>query len=145
VGSRARARKACQDHRTRPPPGPQIPTKTPKDDRTLASRGADGTLRLWDLRNFKSPLKTFTGLPTNYSTTNVAFSPDERLVMTGTAAEDPRNDAGGGTVVFVDVKEQRVVRALGMPAHAAAVKWHDRINQIFVGVGERSLRRGAAS
>ncbi|KIY94244.1 putative Gastrulation defective protein 1 like protein [Monoraphidium neglectum] len=108
-----------------------------QDDRTLASRGADGTLRLWDLRNFKSPLKTFSGLPTNYSTTNVAFSPDERLVMTGTAAEDPRNDAGGGTVVFVDVKEQRVVRALGMPAHAAAVKWHDRINQIFVGVGNR--------
>jgi WD40 repeat protein len=108
-----------------------------QDDFTLSSRGMDGTLRLWDLRNFKSPLKTFAGLPANYSTTNVCFSPDERMVLTGTAAADPRGgDGGGGAVVFVDRRELKVVRALGMPAHAAAVAWHDRINQIFVGVGE---------
>ncbi|KAI8469749.1 MAG: WD40-repeat-containing domain protein [Monoraphidium minutum] len=111
-----------------------------QDDFTLASRGTDGTLRLWDLRAFKAPLKTFSGLPANYSTTNVAFSPDERLVLTGTAAPDPRGgggEGGGGAVVFVDRRELKVVRALGMPAHAAAVAWHDRINQIFVGVGDR--------
>ncbi|GBF89454.1 hypothetical protein Rsub_02026 [Raphidocelis subcapitata] len=112
-----------------------------QDDTTLVSRGTDGTLKIWDLRAFKSPLKTFEGLPANYSTTNVALSPDERLVLTGTAAPDTRGAGGGGdgsgAVVFIDRRELRVVRALGVPAHAAAVAWHDRINQIFVGVGNR--------
>jgi len=88
---------------THPTPNP-IPTPTPtpnpnhpthQDDTTLASRGMDGTLRLWDLRSFKAPLKTFSDLPANYSTTNVCFSPDERLVLTGTAAPDPRGGDGG--------------------------------------------------
>lgn len=105
----------------------------------LASRGTDGTLKLWDLRNFRNPLKVFAGLPANYSNTNVALSPDERLVLTGTAADEgPGGGGGGGKLVFVDRRELRVVRAVGMPAHAAAVTWHDRINQILVGVGERA-------
>lgn len=115
----------------------------PQDDHTLASRGMDGTMRIWDLRNFTRPVKVCDQLPANYSTTNCCFSPDEKLLITGTAAADPRgggggggDDSGGGTLVFVDVKEMKVVRRLGMPAHAAAVRWHDRINQIFVGVGE---------
>jgi hypothetical protein len=135
-----------QPHAPLPAPRP-VPNFTPiwQDDFTLASRGTDCTLRLWDLRRFNSPLKTFDGLPANYSTTNVAFSPDERLVLTGTAAEGPRGGGGGGgggggTVVFVDRKELRVVRAVGMPAHVAAVRWHERINQILVGVGESPAR-----
>lgn len=124
----------------------QCPFPRLQDDATLASRGTDGTLRIWDLRNFRAPLKTFAGLPANYSTTNVCFSPDERLVLTGTAAPDPRGggggDAGGGSVVFVDRRELRVVRALGMPGHVAAVRWHDRINQILVGVGEPAAAAG---
>jgi hypothetical protein len=35
-----------------------------------------------------------------------------------------------------DVKERTEVRRLGMPSHVAAVKWHPKINQIFVGIGE---------
>lgn len=51
---------------------------------------------------------------------------------------DSSVDAGGaGAVVFIDVKELQEVRRVGMPKHAAAVKWHSRLNQIFVGVGEQ--------
>ena len=43
---------------------------------------------------------------------------------------------GGGAVVMFDVKELQEVRRVGMPSHVAAVKWHPKINQIFVGIGE---------
>eukprot|EP00877_Chromochloris_zofingiensis_P012178 jgi/Chrzof1/7213/Cz02g14300.t1 len=111
-----------------------------QDDRLLASRGMDGTLKLWDLRKFKTPMSVFDDLPTNYATTNCCFSPDERLLLTGTAASSS-SAAGqqqqGGAGVFVDTKELKVVRRMGMPTHVAAVRWHHRLNQIFVGTGDR--------
>jgi hypothetical protein len=33
------------------------------------------------------------------------------------------------------------VRRIGMPSHVAAIKWQPRINQIFLGVGERACVR----
>ncbi|KAF6259467.1 WD40 repeat-like protein [Scenedesmus sp. NREL 46B-D3] len=116
-----------------------------QDDRLLASRSTDGSLKLWDLRAFKSPLAAWDDLPTNYATTNVTFSPDERLLLTGTGAVGPAAAAaggGGGAVVFVDVRELKEVRRVGMPSSVAAVKWHGRLNQIFAGVGDK---RGGAT
>jgi WD40 repeat protein len=110
-----------------------------QDDRLMASRSTDGSLKLWDLRAFKSPLATWDDLPTNYATTNVTFSPDERLLLTGTGAVGPAAAAAGGSggaVVFIDVRELKEVRRVGMPSSVAAVKWHGRLNQIFAGVGE---------
>lgn len=49
----------------------------------MASRGGDGTLKLWDLRAFKKPLAVWDGLDTNYANTTCCFSPDERLLCTG--------------------------------------------------------------
>jgi WD40 repeat protein len=49
----------------------------------MASRGGDGTLKLWDLRAFKKPLAAWDGLDTNYANTSCCFSPDERLLLTG--------------------------------------------------------------
>lgn len=41
-----------------------------------------------------------------------------------------------------DVKELKEVRRVGMPSHVAAVKWHPKINQIFVGIGEQLCSSG---
>lgn len=49
----------------------------------MASRGGDGTMKLWDLRAFKKPLAAWDGLDTNYANTSCCFSPDERLLLTG--------------------------------------------------------------
>lgn len=49
----------------------------------MASRSDDGTLKLWDLRAFKSPLAVWSGLDTAYANTTCCFSPDERLLITG--------------------------------------------------------------
>ena len=63
------------------------------------------------------------------------FSPDERLVVTGTSAD---RAGKGGAVVFFDAKTHELVRRVAMPSSAVGLAWHERLNQIFVGVGALS-------
>lgn len=66
----------------------------------------------------------------------MAFSPDERLVVTGTSAD---RSGEGGALVFFDFDSRALVRRVGMPASVVALQWHGRLNQIFLGVGEQTL------
>lgn len=79
------------------------------DGKTLASRGTDNTVKLWDLRKAHQtqthtqtelPIKTFVEVATFYDSSNVAFSPDGRLLVCGTNVM--RKD-GTGTLKFFDV------------------------------------------
>lgn len=54
------------------------------DGNYLASRGLDDTVKLWDTRKFKVPVKTFSDIMTFNDRSNVVFSPDGRLVAAGT-------------------------------------------------------------
>lgn len=104
------------------------------DGTTLATRGGDETLKLWDLRTFKAPLHCFADLPSLQPNTNCCFSPDGALVLTGTAADR----AGlGGSLAFFDCKKLQLVRRIGMPSTVVTVKWSARINQIFAATGDR--------
>lgn len=49
----------------------------------FASRGTDETMKLWDIRNTKSCVKSVGDLFNRYSNTDCSFSPDDRLLMTG--------------------------------------------------------------
>ena len=51
----------------------------------LLSRCMDGTLKIWDLRNFKQPVMAYDDLPNCHEHTQCCFSPDEKLVLTGAA------------------------------------------------------------
>ncbi len=42
----------------------------------------------------------------------------------------------GGTLVFVDIDKQTIVRHVGFPTHVACMTWHHRLNQILVGIGK---------
>lgn len=90
------------------------------------------------MRKFKTPLHVFEDLPNLVSTTQVCFSPEDRLVVTGTSAD--RNGQGAG-LVFIDLSTQSIVRKVAMPASVAAIHWHPRLNQIFVGTGRLSQRK----
>ncbi|KAK2079304.1 hypothetical protein QBZ16_002995 [Prototheca wickerhamii] len=105
-----------------------------RDGTRLLSRGGDDTLKAWDTRNLKQPLAVFEDLDTTFANTQVCFSPDETLALTGTSAT--RADADGSLVMF-DWREQRLVRRLGVSGSVIAVQWHPRINQILVGSGDR--------
>ena len=57
-------------------------------------------------------------------------------MVTGTSADCAGK---GGAVVFFNAKTHGLVRRVAMPSSAVGLAWHERLNQIFVGVGAPSL------
>ncbi|XP_029434454.1 WD repeat-containing protein 70 isoform X2 [Rhinatrema bivittatum] len=103
------------------------------DGTTIATRGGDDSLKTWDVRNFKKPLNVVTGLPSFFPMTDCCFSPDDKLLVTGTSVK--KGDGSGKLLFFeresfqkiyeIDVSDSSVVRCL----------WHPKLNQIMVGTG----------
>ncbi|ONH93109.1 hypothetical protein PRUPE_8G213600 [Prunus persica] len=108
------------------------------DGRILLSRSLDGSLKVWDLRQMKDPLKVFDDLPNNYAQTNIAFSPDEQLFLTGTSVE--RESTTGGLLCFFDRAKLQLVSKVGISPTCSVVQcaWHPKLNQIFATAGDKS-------
>lgn len=51
----------------------------------LVSRSCDDTLKLWDIRQLKKSLLEVNNLYTRYDTTDAIFSPNDRIIVTGTS------------------------------------------------------------
>ncbi|XP_055831250.1 uncharacterized protein LOC129900323 [Solanum dulcamara] len=111
--------------------------KFSSDGRILLSRSFDGSLKVWDLRQMKEPLRVFDDLPNNYAQTNIAFSPDEQLFITGTSVE--KDGTTGGMLCFFDRGKLELVSRVGIsPAYSVVqCAWHPRLNQIFATVGDK--------
>ncbi|PUZ38771.1 hypothetical protein GQ55_9G222700 [Panicum hallii var. hallii] len=107
------------------------------DGQILLSRSMDSTLKIWDLRRMKTPLKVFEDLPNHYAETNAAFSPDEQLILTGTSIE--KDGDNGGLLCFFDRKKLELVSRVGISPHYSVIRclWHPRINQVFATVGDK--------
>ena len=69
------------------------------DNRHVATRGGDDTLKLWDVRNFKKPVNVAQNLFSRFEMTECCFSPDDRMVVTGTSMDKGDNS---GKLVFFD-------------------------------------------
>uniref|UniRef100_A0A0A9W9H9 Uncharacterized protein n=1 Tax=Lygus hesperus TaxID=30085 RepID=A0A0A9W9H9_LYGHE len=116
----------------------------------IATRGGDDTLKLWDLKNFKTPLHVFSGLYSRYGTTNCMFSPNDSMIVTGLSVD--RGEKEGKMVIF-DVKNfQKLTEVVVSDSHVVQTLWHPRLLQIFAGCGngevkayfnESKLARGA--
>ncbi|CAH1417844.1 unnamed protein product [Lactuca virosa] len=111
--------------------------KFSSDGRTLLSRSFDCTLKVWDLRQMKTVLKSFEDLPNHYSQTNVAFSPDEQLLLTGTSVE--RDSTTGGLLCLFDREKLELVSKVGISPTCSVVQcgWHPKLNQIFATAGDK--------
>lgn len=57
------------------------------DSRVLCSRGLDDTLKLWDLQMLKKPLFEAKGLDTIAVHGDAVFSPNDKIVVTGTSVK----------------------------------------------------------
>ncbi|KAF8392123.1 hypothetical protein HHK36_022465 [Tetracentron sinense] len=112
--------------------------KFSSDGRILLSRSMDGSLKVWDLRQVKKPLQVFEELPNNYAQTNIAFSPDEQLILTGTSVE--RDSTTGGLLCFYDRTKLELVSRVGLSPSCSVVQcaWHPKLNQIIATVGNKS-------
>lgn len=94
----------------------------------MNSRACGLLFQVWDLRKSKKALKVFEDLTNTYAQTNVSFSPDERLILTGTSAEK----GGNGALVFFDKARLELTHKVGLSASHSAVCsfWHPRLNQV---------------
>ncbi|KAL9252353.1 WD repeat-containing protein [Drosera capensis] len=112
--------------------------KFSSDGCLLLSRSFDSTLKVWDLRQMKQSLKVFDELPNNYAQTNVSFSPDEQLILTGTSVE--RESSTGGLLCFYDREKLELVSRVGISPTYSVVQcaWHPKLNQVFATVGDKS-------
>ncbi|XP_047315878.1 WD repeat-containing protein 70-like [Impatiens glandulifera] len=112
--------------------------KFSSDGRHLLSRSVDKTLKVWDLRKMKEPLKVFEDLPNHYAQTNVTFSPDEQLFLTGTSIE--KGNATGSLLCFFDRTKLELVSRVGISPTCSVVQcaWHPKLNQIFTTSGDKS-------
>ncbi|GAA5848088.1 hypothetical protein JCM3766R1_006402 [Sporobolomyces carnicolor] len=123
-----------------------------KDGKYLATRGGDGTVKLWNPKSLKKPLSVLDSLPSLNSETSLAFSPDGKYLLTGTAgskagvlpgnAEEAKaaelerelgQRMGEVVVIAVDAdKGELEIKDRIEISEFSVVKvlWHERINQI---------------
>ncbi|URE06375.1 WD domain, G-beta repeat [Musa troglodytarum] len=99
------------------------------DGQVLLSRSMDSTLKIWDLRQMRTPIKVFADLPNHYAQTNAAFSPDEQLIFTGTSVE--KEGTSGGLLFFFDRRKLELVSQVGISPTYSVIRctWHPKINQ----------------
>ena len=78
----------------------------------------------------KEALKAFDGLPNFYPQTNVAFSPDEQIILTGTSVD--KDSTTGGLLCFYDRTKLEIVQKVGISPTSSVVQcaWHPRLNQV---------------
>lgn len=81
------------------------------------------------MRSTKAPVKVFSDLPNSYQQTNVAFSPDEQLILTGTSVE--KGGTAGGLLYLFDRRRLELARKIGVSSHSVvSCIWHWRLNQV---------------
>lgn len=85
---------------------------------------------VWDLRSFKKPLSSRSGLGTLYPGTNAIFSPDDKYVISGASAT---SKGGTGKLMILNKGDLgEVVRELELETTPVKVLWHSKINQVRV-------------
>ena len=102
-----------------------------RDGYRLASRSTDGSLKLWDVRRFDSPLGEWGSLPSIFPMTGCDFSPDGSLLVTGTSVKK-----GDGTASLTFVSTANLEKVGEVPVDGASIvglQWHPRLNQLIIG------------
>ncbi|KAG0231373.1 hypothetical protein BGW42_000269, partial [Actinomortierella wolfii] len=102
-----------------------------KDSQLMVSRGGDDTVKVWDMRNLSKPVSVANDLVSYNAETNVIFSPDERLILTGTGV---KKNEGYGKIVMLNSQTMEIVRTVSVSKSSVVrVLWHDKVNQIIAG------------
>ncbi|KAF9905261.1 hypothetical protein EC991_001860 [Linnemannia zychae] len=109
-----------------------------RDSQRMVTRGGDDTVKLWDTRNFKHPLSVAEDVASLNSEANVIFSPDERLILTGTGV---KKNEGYGKIIMMNSENLEVVRTVSVSQSSVVrVLWHDKLNQIVAGNADGTAR-----
>ena len=100
------------------------------DGKYFATRGMDETLKLWDIRNYKTCVKSVNNLFNLFPNTDCSFSPDDRLILTGVSLQKGE-DIGYLKFFNKDTFELEGEMKVA-PASVIRSMWHPKLNQIIV-------------
>ena len=89
-------------------------------------------------RHFPPSLNFVNHPPPRYAQTDVEFSPDDRLVVTGTSCD--KGEEGGKLIFFDKTTFQRAFEMTPTKSHVIRCTWHPKLNQILVGGGDGVVR-----
>lgn len=104
----------------------------------LATRSNDETMKLWDLRNFKKPMHTWSNLYSRYDTTDCCFSPDDRMLVTGESL--PKDQTEAHLYFYSTQSFEEVQRIPVAGSHVIKTLWHPKLNQLFVSCGNGIIK-----
>ncbi|KAF0989169.1 hypothetical protein HZS_2775, partial [Henneguya salminicola] len=111
-----------------------------RNDQILVSRGFDDTLKTWDLRNFKVPIHSIN-LPNyfdRYVNTRVIFSPDYRLIITGTSERRGNENC---FLNFYRVEDLSLCKSIPFEGTSPIIPvWHPKLNQLLVGCSDGNIK-----
>lgn len=94
----------------------------------VMTRGGDDTIKLWDTRKFKQPLRTvsFPSISGQYPTSNICWSPRGTEVLTGSANGDLH-------ILNPATLTSELVTPVTPGSALISVYWHKELNQIITG------------
>ncbi|KAH0049923.1 WD40 repeat-like protein, partial [Aureobasidium melanogenum] len=94
----------------------------------VLTRGGDDTIKLWDTRKFKQPLRTvdFPSMSSQYPTSNICWSPLGTEVLTGSANGDLH-------ILNPATLKSELVTPVTPGSALISVYWHKELNQIITG------------
>jgi WD40 repeat protein len=109
-----------------------------KDGNTIATRGGDDTLKVWDRRKLTiGPLMVFANLPNKYQETDVVFSPDDSVICTGTSLS---KDSDVGKLAFFDKISLNPIQEVSITDNSViSLIWHPKLNQIMCGSTDHKI------
>ena len=97
----------------------------------------DDSMKLWDIRMTAKPVLLWDDLPNLSSKTNIALSPDQKIIVTGSSV---RKNYGNGTLHgFCTTTGRRVCEVPVGPSSVISTFWHGTLNQIFVGMADGKI------
>ncbi|KII66193.1 Gastrulation defective protein 1 [Thelohanellus kitauei] len=108
-----------------------------RNEQNLVSRGYDETLKIWDFRNFKKPIKSLD-LPNCFDTTRVVFSPDYKMVITGTSTSRGKENCA---LNFYSL-DLELLKTIPFNDGCTPIipAWHPKLNQLFVGCSDGNVK-----
>ena len=105
------------------------------DGRLIVTKGGDDTVKLWDARKFKTPLRTVQHASSShrYPTSNIRFSPSSSTnIITG-------SETGHLHILNSATLSPELVTPVTPGFPLITVQWHERLNQIITGSADASI------
>ncbi|KAJ2905952.1 uncharacterized protein MKZ38_003740 [Zalerion maritima] len=106
-----------------------------KDGRMVVTRGGDGLVKLWDMRNFKKPLvaREHPSSADQYPMNTIKYSPNSTNILTG-------SPTGDLCILNPGNLTPELVTPVTPGFATIAIEWHPKINQIITASANAETR-----